>query len=109
MRRISSIILEAAPKVTITSLPNGRVKVEMEEVETGDVFTSEPTMVYDTSGVARRLGVGKRSIENYKRQKRSPLPYTISMGRARFLESDVTKWLEEGKSPAAKRVKQRLR
>jgi predicted DNA-binding transcriptional regulator AlpA len=108
MRRTSAIILEAAHSFRVTSLPNGRVRIELEDVDTKDLEPCAPSTVYDKSGVARRLGVGKRSIDNYIRQVRNPLPYSIAMGRARFLESDVIKWLEEGKSPAAKRVKARL-
>jgi predicted DNA-binding transcriptional regulator AlpA len=108
MRRTSTLILEAGPSMRITNLTNGRVKIELEDVETSALEPAAPTAVYDKSGVARRLGVGKRSIDNYIRQARNPLPYSIAMGRARFLESDVLQWLEEGKSPAAKRVKARL-
>lgn len=108
MRRTSTLILEAGPSMRITNLTNGRVKIELEDVETSALEPAAPTSVYDKAGVARRLGVGKRSIDNYIRQTRNPLPYSIAMGRARFLESDVLQWLEEGKSPAAKRVKARL-
>lgn len=92
----------------ITNLSNGRVKIELEDIETSEIEPAAPAAVYDKAGVARRLGVTKRSIDNYIRQARNPLPYSIAMGRARFLEADVIAWLEEGKSPAAKRVKSRL-
>jgi len=108
MKRTSSIILEAAHSFRVTSLPNGRVKIELEDVETKDLEPTEPSTCYDKAGVARRLGVGKRSIDNYIRQPRNPLPYSISMGRARFLESDVIEWIKAGQSTAAKRVKARL-
>lgn len=108
MRRTSAITLEAAHSFRVTSLPNGRVRIELEDVDTNALEPAAPSTVYDKGGVARRLGVGKRSIDNYIRQTRNPLPYSIAMGRARFLESDVIAWIEEGKSPAAKRVKQRL-
>jgi hypothetical protein len=84
------------------------LKIELEDVETQQLESAAPHTVYDKSGVARRLGVGKRSIDNYIRQVRNPLPYSIAMGRARFLESDVIDWLVKGQSPAAKRVKARL-
>jgi len=108
MRRTSAIILEAAHSFRVTSLPNGRVRIELEDVDTKDLEPSAPSTVYDKAGVARRLGVGKRSIDNYIRQPRNPLAYSIAMGRARFLEADVIAWIEEGKSPAAKRVKARF-
>ena len=108
MRRTSSLILEAGPSLRITNLTNGRVKIELEDVETSGFEPATPSTVYDKGGLARRLGVSKRSIDNYIRQTRNPLPYTIAMGRARFLETDVMKWLIDGASPAAKRVKARL-
>lgn len=108
IRRTASLTLEAAHSFRVTSLPNGRLKIELEDVETQQLEASAPSTVYDKSGVARRLGVGKRSIDNYIRQSRNPLPYSIAMGRARFLESDVIDWLVKGQSPAAKRVKARL-
>jgi predicted DNA-binding transcriptional regulator AlpA len=108
MRRTSSLILEAGPSLRITNLTNGRVKIELEDVETSALEVATPTTVYDKTGLSRRLGVSKRSIDNYIRQVRNPLPYTIAMGRSRFLETDVMKWLIEGASPAAKRVKARL-
>ena len=108
MRRTSAITLEATHSFRVISLPNGRVRIELEDVDTKDLEPAAPSTVYDKGGVARRLGVGKRSIDNYIRQVRNPLPYSIAMGRARFLESDVIAWIEEGKSPAAKRVKARL-
>jgi predicted DNA-binding transcriptional regulator AlpA len=109
MKRTSAVILEAAHSFRVTSLPNGRVKIELEDVETKDLEPTEPSTVYDKAGVARRLGVGKRSIDNYIRQTRHPLPYSISMGRAKFLESDVIEWIKQGQSAAAKRVKARLK
>ena len=108
MKRTSSLILEAGPSIRITNLTNGRIKIEMEDVETSGFEPATPATVYDKGGLARRLGVSKRSIDNYIHQNRNPLPYTISMGRARFLETDIMKWLIEGASPAAKRVKARL-
>lgn len=108
MKRTSSLILEAGPSFRITNLLNGRVKIELEEVETEALQAVTPDTVYDKTGVAKRLGVTKRSIDNYIRQARSPLPYTISMGRARFLETEIMKWLMDGASPAAKRVKAKL-
>ena len=89
-------------------MTNGRIRIELEEVETASLDAVAPESIYDKSGLSRRLGVSKRSIDNYIRQARHPLPYTVAMGRARFLESDVIKWLSEGASPAAKRVKARL-
>lgn len=108
MKRTSAVTLEAAHSFRVTSLPNGRIRIELEDVDTQNLDSVAPTTVYDKAGVARRLGVGKRSIDNYIRQTRNALPYTIAMGRARFLETDVMRWLLDGASPAAKRVKARL-
>jgi uncharacterized short protein YbdD (DUF466 family) len=108
MHRTSSLVLEAGPSLRITNLNNGRVRIELEEVETSALEAAAPSTVYDKKGLARRLGVGIRSVDNYMRQARNPVPYTVSMGRPRFLETDIVKWLQEGASPAARRVKARL-
>lgn len=108
MKRTSSLILEVGPSMRITNLTNGRIRIELEEVDSSGLDPAAPCTVYDKSGIAKRLGVSKRSIENYMHQTRHPLPYTVSMGRARFLEDDVMKWLVEGASVAARRVKSRL-
>jgi len=108
MRKTSSLVLEAGPSLRITNLTNGRVRIELEEVETSALEAAAPNTVYDKRGLAKRLGVGVRSIDNYMRQVKNPLPYTVAMGRPRFLETDVAKWLQDGASPAARRVKTRL-
>lgn len=107
MRRAATLVLEAS-SLRITNLADGRFRVELEEVDTSSLEPAAPCTVYDKSGLADRLGVSKRSIDNYVRQRRNPLPYTVAMGRARFLEADVMRWLQDGASVAARRVKARL-
>ena len=102
-----SITLEAA-SFRVIALNEGRIKIELEDADLSGLTSIAPVVVYDKSKLARRLGVTKRSIDNYIRQARHPLPYTIAMGRARFLESDVEEWLRAGASPAARRVRARL-
>ena len=104
---ISSITLDAA-SFKVTALGEGRVRIELVDVDPAGLNGAAPVAVYDKTRLAQRLGVSKRSIDNYIRQVRSPLPYTIAMGRARFLETDVVEWLKAGASPAARRVKTRL-
>lgn len=104
---ISSITLEAA-SFKVIALGEGRVQIELHDVDPAGIDSAAPVAVYDKTRLAKRLGVSKRAIDNYIRQVRCPLPYTIAMGRARFLESDVLEWLKEGASPAARRVKARL-
>lgn len=103
-----TLVLEAGPSFRVTNLLNGRVCLELEDVDVQQLRLDSPTILYDKRGLAKRLGVSYRSIDNYMRQVRHPLPYTVSLGRPRFLETDVAKWLEEGASPAAKRVRARL-
>lgn len=104
----TTLVLEAGPSFRVTNLLNGRVCLELEDVDIQQLQLNAPIIVYDKRGLAKRLGVSYRSVDNFMRQARHPLPYTVSMGRPRFLESDVNKWLEEGSSPAAKRVRARL-
>lgn len=104
---MNSVTLEAA-SFRVTALGEGRVRVELEDADLSALESAAPVAVYDKSRLARRLGVTKRSIDNYIRQPRNPLPYTIAMGRARFLETDVVEWLKAGASPAARRARARL-
>lgn len=104
---LTSITLEAS-SFKVSALGEGRIRIELEDVDTAGLESAAPVAVYDKGKLARRLGVSRRSIDNYIRQTRSPLPYTIAMGRARFLETDVMEWLKAGASPAARRVKARL-
>lgn len=77
----------------------------MEEV-TGDLNPSDT--LYDKRGVAARLGTTTRSIDNFMRQKKNPLPYIRHAGHPKFRESDVQWWLDQGCSVAARRVSSRL-
>ena len=104
---ISSITLDAA-SFKVTALGEGRVRIELHDVDPAGLNGAAPVAVYDKTKLSQRLGVTKRSIDNYIRQARHPLPYTIAMGRARFLETDVLEWLKAGASPAARRVRARL-
>lgn len=104
---VNSITLDAS-SFRVTALGEGRIRIELEDVDLSGLSSAAPVAVYDKTRLAKRLGVNKRSIDNYIRQTRNPLPYTISMGRARFLETDVESWLREGASPAARRVRARL-
>ncbi|NDE16408.1 hypothetical protein EBZ80_15900 [bacterium] len=103
----SSITLEAAA-FKVTALKEGRIRIELEDADLSCLESAAPVAVYDKRKLAQRLGVTKRSIDNYIRQSRNPLPYTLAMGRARFLETDVEEWLRAGASPAARRVRARL-
>ena len=106
-KRTSSVILEAGSRFAVETLPNGRVKITLHDVDEAPIDAA-PDTVYNITGVSRRLGVSPRSIENYVRLKRDPLPYSVSMGSRAFLEKDIMQWLEQGKSLSAKRVLAKL-
>jgi hypothetical protein len=104
---ISAITLDAS-SFKVTALAEGRVRIELIDVDSTGLGAAAPVTVYDKTKLAQRLACSTRAIDNYIRQVRSPLPYTIAMGRARFLETDVMEWLRAGASPAARRVRSRL-
>ena len=89
-------------------MAEGRVRIELIDVDSTGLGAAAPVTVYDKTKLAQRLSCSARAIDNYIRQVRCPLPYTIAMGRARFLETDVMEWLRAGASPAARRVRSRL-
>jgi hypothetical protein len=103
MQLTPKIVLEANGSFRVTTLSGGRVQIELEQVS-GIQTTSHDT-IYDKQGVAKRLLTTTRSIDNFMRLKTNPLPYSKSSGHPRFRESEIQKWLDEGKSLSAKRSK----
>jgi hypothetical protein len=78
---------------SVRSLPDGRLELELDNAS-GEAKPPEDTL-YDKAGVAARLGVTVRSVENWMKKKRHPLPYLKHCGRPRFRESDVAWWLSQ--------------
>jgi predicted DNA-binding transcriptional regulator AlpA len=107
MRKTEQITLEAAGKFTVSVLPTGRIEILLNDVD----GLPEPgaDCIYDKQGAANRLGTTVRSIDNYMRQKRNPLPYSKAGGSPRFSERDIQQWLENGMSLASRRARSRDR
>jgi predicted DNA-binding transcriptional regulator AlpA len=102
----TKVILEARA-FRVSVLPEGRVQLELDDVT--HLPENDTEAIYDVAGVASRLGTSMRSIANYMRQKRNPLPYSKVGGMLRFREQDLQQWLTDGGSPAARRARQRAR
>lgn len=105
MGTLPKLVVECAGDFRVRVLPGGRVEISM-----GDVV-GEPTpddTLYDKRGVAVRLGTTLRSIDNFMKQRKNPLPYIRHAGRPRFRESDVAWWLDQGCSVAARRASSRV-
>jgi len=94
MQHTTRLTLECS-SFRVTALPQGRVVIDLEDVASAPV-TGET--IYDKDGVARRLMVSIRTIDNYMRRRKNPLPYSKHAGNVRFLEKDVQAWLETGKA-----------
>jgi hypothetical protein len=105
MSVLPKLVVECSGSFRVQVLPGGRVEISMEDVN-GDL-TPDDTL-YDKRGVANRLGTTMRSIDNFMKQRKNPLPYIKHAGRPRFRESDVKWWLDQGCSVAARRVASRL-
>lgn len=99
------LVVECSGSFRVKVLPGGRVEIEMEEVDLNPE-TNPGEVLYDKPGVARRLGTSVRSIDNWMRQKRNPLPFIRTAGHPKFRESDVQWWLSQGCSVAARRAAQ---
>ena len=82
--------LETAGSVRITPLPGGRTKIEILPVD------SEPRYL-SKKEVAARFGVTPRTIENWTKARKNPLPVTKTSGRPRFIESELSSWLSKGR------------
>lgn len=105
MTSAPKLVVECSGSFRVRVLPSGRVEISMEEV-TGDLTPGDT--LYDKRGVAIRLGTTTRSIDNFMRQKRNPLPYIRHAGHPKFRESDVKWWLDQGCSVASRRISSRL-
>ena len=103
MTHAPKLVVECAGSFKVKVLGNGRVEISMDDVS-GELPNE---VIYDKKGVARRLGSSVRSVENFMKQKRHPLPFIRYAGHPKFRESDVLWWLEQGCSVAARRAVKR--
>jgi hypothetical protein len=106
MQLTPKIVLEANGSFRVTTLPDGRVQIELEQVS--GVDTTVHDTIYDKQGVAKRLLTTTRSVDNFMRLKKNPLPYSKASGHPRFRESEIQRWLNEGQSLSARRSKETL-
>ena len=90
-----------------SALENGRIRIELDGVE-GRSPSNGGDQLYTKSEVAKRLGTSVRSVENWMKAKRHPLPFIRNCGRPKFRESDLAWWLSQGCSVASRRVAQTL-
>ena len=97
------IILETK-SVRVMTTPNGQLAVELEPLdETGWPKTLPQESLYRIPDLIKRLGVSRRSIQNYFRRAVNPLPHSKAGGRPRVTESDLSAWLSREK------VKEKIR
>jgi len=84
--------------VRVFSQPSGHLAVEIEPVdETGWPKTMPTENIYTISDLTKRLGVSRRTIQNYMRSRKNPLPHTRAGGKPRVTESDLSSWLSREK------------
>jgi excisionase family DNA binding protein len=57
-------------------------------------MTSSDNCLLSIKEVADYLGVSKRTVHNYMRLKRNPLPYSKPAGKLFFWRKDLEQWLE---------------
>ncbi len=90
--------------IRVFSLPTGQLAVELEPCdETGWPKTLPQESIYKIPDLMKRLGVSRRSIQNYFRRAVNPLPHSKAGGRPRVTESDLSSWLSREK------VKEKIR
>ena len=102
---VPRVVLECAGDFRVTILEGNRVRLELQNVEKETVVGD---IVYDKRGLAKRLNTSQRSIDNWMRAKKNPLPYIRTGGRPKFRESDVQWWLSQGCSVSARRASAKL-
>jgi len=97
------LVLETK-SVRVLTLPSGHLAVELEPVdESGWPKTLPHESIYRIPDLMKRLGVSRRSIQNYLRRAVNPLPHSKAGGRPRVTESDLSAWLSREK------VKEKIR
>ena len=97
------LVLETK-SVRVLTLPSGQLAVGLEPVdETGWPKMLPQESIYRIPDLMKRLGVSRRSIQNYFRRAVNPLPHSTAGGRPRVTESDLSAWLSREK------VKEKIR
>jgi excisionase family DNA binding protein len=106
--RLNRLTLEAGNSVRLTMLPEGRVRIEMEDVEPGQLVRDDRDPIYDVQTAADRLQTTPRQVRALMRQDKNPLPFYKIGGKVRFRESDIQQWIESGLTASARRCRARL-
>lgn len=79
-------------------MPSGHLAVELEPLdETGWPKTMPQESIYRIADLTKRLGVSRRTIQNYLKKAVNPLPHSKAGGRPRVTESDLSAWLSREK------------
>jgi excisionase family DNA binding protein len=86
------LILEVEGEVKLSSLPGCRTRIEVVPTGAGE------EKLLSKKEVAERFGVSKRTIENWTKAQRNPLPVINTKGHPRFSEADIALWLSKGRS-----------
>ena len=85
-------------------MPSGHLAVELEPIDdTGWPKAMPQESIYRITDLTKRLGVTRRTIQNYFRRAVNPLPHSTAGGRPRVTESDLSAWLSREK------VKEKIR
>ena len=85
--------------VTISTQPNGNICVTCEPLDTaGWPLVLPAETLYTIKLLEKRLGVGRRTVQNYMRRRVNPLPHSRAGGRPRVTESDLSAWLSREKT-----------
>jgi excisionase family DNA binding protein len=89
-------------------LSDGRMRIDMEDVEPGQLLQDDRDPIYDVRSAADRLQTTPRQIRALMRQDKNPLPFYKIGGKVRFRESDIQGWIESGLTASARRCRARL-
>jgi len=103
MQTIPQISLVCGPVFRIQALSGGKLSITVEDVEPF-AQAPEPDPIYNKKGVASRLKMSVRTVDNLMVHPKDPLPYSVVGGSPRFRESDLQAWLDSGKSLGAQRA-----
>jgi excisionase family DNA binding protein len=107
--KMNRLVLEAANSVRITMLAEGRVCVELEDVNVDAVPSSPSEMVLSVSDVSRLLKTTQRHVRNLMHKERNPLPYYRVGRKVRFKESDIQSWISSGPDSVARKYIKELK
>lgn len=107
--KLNRLTLDAGNSVRITMLPDGRVRVELEDVQPDAVPNGPQDLIFDVSDVANLLKTTQRHVRNLMHREKNPLPFYKLGRKVRFREADIQTWMKNSPDNLARKYLKELK